>query len=104
MAGYSTLLEAWIYERFTSFRPTHNVKYRNTMSCAQRWLSWGKGVTLETLQSYREVIDSLTANDVIWNPYSDIRQRFPFPRVALYHGCLSVGTVVEPYNPARVLR
>ncbi|KAL7227114.1 hypothetical protein ACSBR1_022059 [Camellia fascicularis] len=74
MAGYMTLLEAWIYEHLVGARPHPNLDYKEDHPC------------------------------VIRDPYHDKRIEHPFSDVAYYNGCLKCMHIVEPYHPDRILR
>ncbi|KAL3619208.1 hypothetical protein CASFOL_036778 [Castilleja foliolosa] len=106
IGGYLTLLEAWICERFPSLRSTSNVNYKAGQPLAYRWsIERPVGPSLSRLQSYRETLDLMTSDQVIWCPYDeDVRTHFPLSPVTYYHGCISAHDVLEPYNPDRVLR
>ncbi|RWR97226.1 serine/threonine-protein phosphatase 7 long form [Cinnamomum micranthum f. kanehirae] len=74
IAGYLTLLEAWVYEHFECLAPTPNINY----------------------QSDQPRVTS--------DPYRDVRQYHPFNEVAYYCGCIKCMDVVEPYHSDMVLR
>ncbi|KAL7208659.1 hypothetical protein ACSBR1_030405 [Camellia fascicularis] len=105
MAGYMTLLEAWIYEHFVDARPHPNLDYKEDQPCVFRWISRTQsGLSTSILQRLREDLDRLEAHDVIWDQYHDKRIDHPFSDVAYYSGCLKCMHIVEPYHPDRVLR
>lgn len=105
MAGYMTLLEAWIYEHFVGARPHPNLDYKVDQPRVFRWISRTQsGSSTSILQRLREDLDRLEAHDVIWDPYHDNRIEHPFFDVAYYNGCLKCMHIVEPYHPDRVLR
>ncbi|KAL8456215.1 hypothetical protein ACS0TY_034437 [Phlomoides rotata] len=106
MAGYLTLLEAWIYLRFPRFvRPPPNPAYRDNMPISMRWSSVVGGASMSNVRALRERIDSMTPDEMIWSPYTpSVRETYPFDPVTLFHGCISAGDIVEPYLPERVLR
>ncbi|KAL3652583.1 hypothetical protein CASFOL_002264 [Castilleja foliolosa] len=99
-------ITSWICERFPSLRSALNVDYVVGQPLAFRWSpNIHVDPSLCILQSYREMLDLMTADQVIWCPYdTDIRAHFPLSSVTYYHGCISAHDVVEPYNPDRVLR
>lgn len=41
---------------------------------------------------------------VKWDPYTDLRDKFPLKDVTYFYGCIRMMDVVEPYHPDRVLR
>ncbi|KAL7246747.1 hypothetical protein ACSBR2_001790 [Camellia fascicularis] len=105
MAGYMTLLEAWINEHFVGARPHPNLDYKEDQPHVFRWISRTQsGSSTSILQRLREDLDRLEVHDVIWDPYHDKRIEHPFFDVAYYSGCLKCMHIVEPYHPDRVLR
>ncbi|KAL7242873.1 hypothetical protein ACSBR1_015304 [Camellia fascicularis] len=105
MAGYMTLLEAWIYEHFVGARPHPNLDYKEDQPLVFRWISRiQSSSSTSILQRLREDLDRLEAHDVIWDPYHDKRIEHPFSDVVYYSGCLKCMHIVEPYHPDRVLR
>ncbi|XP_028122804.1 protein MAIN-LIKE 2-like [Camellia sinensis] len=104
MAGYMTLLEAWIYEHFVGARPHPNLDYKEDQPRVFRWISRTQsGSSTSILQRLREDLDRLKAHDisVIWDPYHDKRIEHPFFYVAYYSRCLKCMHIVEPYHPDR---
>ncbi|XP_028101388.1 protein MAIN-LIKE 2-like [Camellia sinensis] len=105
MGGYMTLLEAWIYKHFRTFRPHQNMGYNEDMTHVYHWASRREaGSSINHLKSFRAKLDSLVAIDVIWDPYHSYRDRHPCNPVTFYHRCLKCLDVVEPYHLDRVLR
>ncbi|KAH6770450.1 hypothetical protein C2S52_015253 [Perilla frutescens var. hirtella] len=91
IAGFLTLLEAWIYEHFPTLgRPQQNADYRAGQPYAMRWAQQAHGAVSE--------------DAVIWDPYVRLRDGGERPEVTFYEGCLTTCDVVEPYLPERVLR
>ncbi|XP_028108507.1 protein MAIN-LIKE 1-like [Camellia sinensis] len=105
MAGYMTLLEAWIYEHFRPFRPRQNMQYTVQLPHVHRWTPRREaGSTISHLQALREELDRLAFDEVTWDPYRHCRQHHPCHEITFYTGCLKCLDVVEPYHPERVLR
>ncbi|XP_028121355.1 protein MAIN-LIKE 2-like [Camellia sinensis] len=64
MAGYMTLLEAWIYEHFVGARPHPNLDYKEDQPHVFRWISRTQfGSSTSILQRLREDLDRLEAHD-----------------------------------------
>ncbi|KAL7182369.1 hypothetical protein ACSBR1_041138 [Camellia fascicularis] len=105
MAGYMTLLEAWICQHFQPFRPHQNMEYTAQLPYVHRWTSRREaGSTISYLQALREELDRLAFDEVTWDPYRDCRQHYPCHEITFYSGCLKCLDVVEPYHPERVFR
>ncbi|KAH6785794.1 hypothetical protein C2S51_038249 [Perilla frutescens var. frutescens] len=104
IAGFLTLLEAWIYEHFPTLgRPQQNTDYRSGQPFAMRWAQQAHGALSEdTVRAYRLQLDTLRADDV--NPYVRLRDGGERPEVTFYEGCITACDIVEPYLPDRVLR
>lgn len=62
-----------------------------------------KGLKIDTvkLTDYRQRIDALTPDDVVWRPFEDHREERPFQEISLYRGFLTWGDVTVPYMPDR---
>ncbi|KAL7212785.1 hypothetical protein ACSBR2_015462 [Camellia fascicularis] len=105
MAGYMTLLEAWIFEHFFAARPYLNLEYKEDQPRVFRWISRTQSSSSTSiLQRLQEDLDRLETHDVIWDPYHDKHVEHPFYDVSYYSGCLKYMHIVEPYHPDRVLR
>ncbi|KAH6807024.1 hypothetical protein C2S51_028132 [Perilla frutescens var. frutescens] len=106
MAGFLTLLEAWIYEHFPILgRPQQNTDYQPGQPFAMRWAQQAHGVVSEdAVMAYRLQLDILRAEDVVWDPYVRLRDGGERPKVTFYEGCITACDIVEPYLPDRVLR
>ena len=65
IAGYLTLLEAWVYEHFTPLSVSTRSRWDVTMPRAQRWSERREyGASLQHLQAMREQIDDLRLDQV----------------------------------------
>ncbi|KAH6824221.1 hypothetical protein C2S53_001248 [Perilla frutescens var. hirtella] len=106
MAGFLTLLDAWIYEHFPTLgRPQQNTDYRPGQPFAMRWAQQAHGaVSEDAVRAYRLQLDTLRAEDVVWDPYVKLRDGGERPEVTFYEGCITACDIVEPYLPDRVLR
>ncbi|XP_028094224.1 protein MAIN-LIKE 1-like [Camellia sinensis] len=105
MAGYMTLLEAWIYENFFGARPHPNLDYKEDQSRVFRWICRTQsGLSMCILQRLQEDLHRLEAHDVIWDPYHDKCIEHPFSDVTYYSGCIKCMQIVELYHPNKVLR
>ena len=133
IAGYLTLLEAWVYERFEDIIQNPNLQYSESQPRVHRWVPRREsGEAMSTLQTLREKTDMMSIDRVIiyvviilshcfhimsinmvhlflcfqvtWDPYNRIRHHHPFHEVAFYSGCIKCMDVVESYHPDRVLR
>ncbi|KAH7845744.1 hypothetical protein Vadar_005497 [Vaccinium darrowii] len=102
MSGYITLLEAWILEHFPFLQQGRSdPHYMEEMPRARRWLP-RKEVNTETTILYRQLLDDLLVDQVIFDPYKE--RRAVVPEIALYTGPIRCMGIVEPYLPDRVLR
>ncbi|XP_028101835.1 protein MAIN-LIKE 1-like [Camellia sinensis] len=105
IAGYLKLLEAWIYKHFRLGRPHLNLSYSDEQPRVCCWSPRrDKGFTKDHLQTLREQLDMLRANEIEWDPYRLCRTHHPLHVVAYYTGCLKCFDIVELYHPNRVLR
>ncbi|KAJ1421657.1 Phosphatidylinositol-specific phospholipase C, X domain [Sesbania bispinosa] len=102
IAGYLTLLQAWIYEHFPHIvicQP--NSEYEEGETLSKRWAPLhGTG----DVAVVRQALDRLTYADVIWMPYEAHRVHRPFHDVSWYRGHIICGSIVFPHLPERVLR
>ncbi|KAJ1421598.1 Phosphatidylinositol-specific phospholipase C, X domain [Sesbania bispinosa] len=102
IAGYLTLLQAWIYEHFPHIvirQP--NSEYEEGETLSKRWAPLrGTG----DVAIVRKALDRLTYADVIWMSYEAHRVHRPFHDVSWYRGHITCGSVVFPHLPKRVLR
>ncbi|XP_021731891.1 protein MAIN-LIKE 1-like [Chenopodium quinoa] len=105
IAGCLTLLQAWIYEYFSCFRPQQGTLTRElSVPRASAW-DVGSGCpnkSMERLLAFRSRLDQLTDNEVNWLPYGiDPARRVP---ATLFIGCIQYRGIIEPYMPDRVVR
>ncbi|RWR80135.1 serine/threonine-protein phosphatase 7 long form isoform X1 [Cinnamomum micranthum f. kanehirae] len=49
MAGYLTLLEAWVYEHFECLAPTPNIHYQPDQLRVHRWVSYRESAPLQAM-------------------------------------------------------
>ncbi|KAH7841567.1 hypothetical protein Vadar_031633 [Vaccinium darrowii] len=101
LSGYTTLLEAWIQEHFPSLRNGIDPNYTDDSPRARRWLP-RREVTTDSTLRYRQLLDNLQPDQVIFDPYKN--ERDELLDIAFYTGCIHCLSVVEPYMPDRVLR
>ncbi|KAH6756892.1 hypothetical protein C2S53_006694 [Perilla frutescens var. hirtella] len=106
IASFLTLLEAWIYEHFPTLgRPQQNVDYRAGQPYAMKWAQQAHGaVSEELVKAYRAQLDTLRAEDVVWDPYVRLRDGGERPEVTFYEGCITAPDIIETYLPDWVLR
>ena len=65
IAGYLTLLEAWIYEHFPRCMPHQNRTYTENLPRVHCWVPQREsGDQMPNLQSLREALDDLGAHEV----------------------------------------
>ncbi|XXG52864.1 hypothetical protein AAC387_Pa03g1069 [Persea americana] len=105
IAGYLTLLIAWVYEHFLFVRPPAHWGSTARTPLASRWNpSQDSRISREDTQLLRERLDDLHASEVAWDPYTAVRAQHPFHQISFFCGCLRSLDVIEPYHPHRVLR
>ncbi|MCL7034271.1 hypothetical protein MKW94_022542 [Papaver nudicaule] len=105
IGGCLTLLEVWIREHFWIGGLIANKDYREEWPRTAKWTPKVASANADQeLVCMREELDSLTAEDVTWDPYQSSREHHTFDEIAFYSGCLTAFEVVEPYHPDRVLR
>ncbi|KAH6772489.1 hypothetical protein C2S51_010893 [Perilla frutescens var. frutescens] len=91
MAGFLTLLEAWIYEHFPTLgRLQQNTDYQPGQLFGMRWAQQVHGAVFE--------------DTVVWDPYVRLQDGGERPKMTFYEGCITACDIVEPYLPDRVLR
>ncbi|XP_073225746.1 protein MAINTENANCE OF MERISTEMS-like [Cicer arietinum] len=103
LGGYMTLLQCWIYEHFPRICkrgdrgavPAH-------LPRACRWIA--KHAVEGGLVTYRQRLDALLLDDVLFTPYDDDRANHPFEDISMFSGYLRCGGVSVPYLPERCLR
>ncbi|XP_056689114.1 protein MAIN-LIKE 1-like [Spinacia oleracea] len=103
ISGCLTLLQAWIYEYFPTFRPhTSRLTCEPGTARACMWSIRQERRSLVRLQSFRTSIDQLMSAEVTWLPYGP-DPALTVPRTTLC-GWLRYRDIIEPYMPDRVLR
>nr|XP_004510063.1 protein MAIN-LIKE 2-like [Cicer arietinum] len=103
LGGYMTLLHCWIYEHFARICkrgdrgavPAH-------LPRACRWIA--KHAVEGGLVTYRQRLDALLLEDVVFTPYDDDRANHPFEDILMFSGYLRCGGVSVPYLLERCLR
>nr|XP_004516315.2 protein MAIN-LIKE 2-like [Cicer arietinum] len=103
LGGYMALLQCWIYEHFPRICkrgdrgavPAH-------LPRACRWIA--KHAVEGGLVTYRQRLDGLLLEDVVFTPYDDDRANHPFEDISMFSGYLRCGGVSVPYLPERCLR
>ncbi|KAF5183223.1 Main-like [Thalictrum thalictroides] len=106
-SGFITLIEAWIYEHFPNFTVIPNLKYIHSMPRMMRWSPFSVSYTnnMQALRWFREKIDCMTAMEVHWDPYFELRASTrPLHEISFYHGVIYFFDVAEAYHANRVLR
>ncbi|XP_057444734.1 protein MAIN-LIKE 1-like [Lotus japonicus] len=103
VAGYLTLLQAWVYARFPGslFERKEFPQYKAGMPVARRWLAF-RGT--KKVDQKRLNLDNFPAGGVIWRPYMDHYVHRSFEHVSLYSGFIRFNGSVYPYLPERVSR
>nr|XP_012570950.1 protein MAINTENANCE OF MERISTEMS-like [Cicer arietinum] len=103
LGGYKILLQCWIYEHFPRIckrRDRGAVPAHLPRAC--RWIA--KHVVESGLVTYRQRLDALLLEDVVFTPYDDDRANHPFEDISMFSGYLRCGGVSVPYLPERCLR
>lgn len=103
LAGCTTLVEAWIYEYFSMFKPSQHTSWTPQLPRVMRWrIDKASNKNNTCLLDYRRRLDEMTPDQVQWTPYgANVASQI---QMTLFHGCLYYGEIVEPYMPDRVLR
>ncbi|KAK1304873.1 hypothetical protein QJS10_CPB11g00705 [Acorus calamus] len=106
ISGYLTLLQAWVYEYIPLLRPVQDDRVTQGFPRAALWKNSRNfpGLQKNNVIVIRELLDSLTREQVDYEPYSNIRDSFPLQEYAFFNGCLVANRVYEPYMPERMLR
>ncbi|KAF9597460.1 hypothetical protein IFM89_018906, partial [Coptis chinensis] len=102
-----TLLEAWVYEYFhLQNSPMINMDFKRDMPRMRQWMVYPSlsMATMSSLIYLREEIDLLSAREVYWDPYKDVRDIRPLDDITFFNGVLCVLDIAEGYNINRVLR
>ncbi|KAF9590348.1 hypothetical protein IFM89_033874 [Coptis chinensis] len=107
VVGCMTLLEAWVYEHFRlQHSPMINMDFKRDMPRMRRWMVYPSlsMATMSSLIYLREEINLLSAREVYWDPYKDVRDIRPLDDVTFFNGVLCVLDIAKGYNINRVLR
>ncbi|XP_050209495.2 protein MAIN-LIKE 1-like [Mercurialis annua] len=103
LSGCLTLLQAWIYEYFSCFRPNRERLILDPVSPRASTWSVSSSERADTrVFALRTRLDQLTADEVTWLPFG-IDPAITVPRTA-YMGWIQYRDISEPYMPVRVLR
>ncbi|XP_012838655.1 PREDICTED: serine/threonine-protein phosphatase 7 long form homolog [Erythranthe guttata] len=104
MAGWLTLFQSWIYEHFP-YLAGGTLKTEFEGPLASRWEPQLKTTSTPERASYlRSRLDDLITDQVLWSPYTAIRDRFPMPDSAWFSGMICCMDHFEAYHPDRVMR
>ncbi|XP_017420349.1 protein MAIN-LIKE 1 [Vigna angularis] len=102
IAGYSTLLQSWIYEHFpTMGRRQVSKRYTELDPRASRYIPPRVGWSLTRGRTF---LDALSYDVVIWNPYLSHRRTCPLIAIIMYLGWIRLGDMIHRHLPERVLR
>ncbi|XP_045822299.1 protein MAIN-LIKE 1-like [Trifolium pratense] len=102
VAGYMTLLQAWIIQHFPSLcGQVENERYIEAQPAANKFLP-KKGQN--NVEGYRSALDRMLTFDIHWNPYDNHRVTRPFEEISFYSGWIRCGPMIVRYLPERVLR
>nr|XP_004500033.1 protein MAIN-LIKE 2-like [Cicer arietinum] len=103
LGGYMTLLQCWIYEHFPRiYKRGDRGAVHAHLPRACRWIA--KHAVEGGLVTYRQRLDALLLDDVLFTPYDDDRANHPFEDISMFSGYLRCGGVSVPYLPERCLR
>jgi len=102
LAGYATLLQAWIYEHFPTIgnRQVRDEYVEDDPRC----MRYVVGSRLSLLASVRMQLDTISLGAVRWRPYEDHKGVRPFELISLFSGYIRLRACRQLYLPERVLR
>ncbi|XP_024626894.1 protein MAIN-LIKE 2-like [Medicago truncatula] len=103
VAGYLTLLQAWVFHHFPGMgsKDVWEKYVENQYPRAMLFLPLSG---LGTMDHYINYLDALDLTRVVMAPYGEHRQAHQFERVSLYSEWLRFGEHMVRYLPERVLR
>ncbi|XP_022637920.1 protein MAIN-LIKE 1-like [Vigna radiata var. radiata] len=102
IAGYSTLLQSWIYEHLPGMgRRRISDTYTDLHPRASRYIPSRQGWSLTEERRY---LDGLTYDAIIWYPYRSHRRTCPFLAICMFSGWIRLGDMIHRHLPERVLR
>ncbi|KAK1314774.1 hypothetical protein QJS10_CPA06g00795 [Acorus calamus] len=106
ISGYLTLIQAWVYEHFPLLRPGDDIHVHKELPRMALWKDCRNhpGLQKNNIVLIREMLDSLEAEQIDFNPYLPTRDRSPLQDFAFFKGCLVANRISEPYMPDRYLR
>ncbi|KAF9597611.1 hypothetical protein IFM89_020090 [Coptis chinensis] len=96
-----------VYEHFRlQNSPMINMDFKRDMPRMRRWMVYPSlsMAIVSSLIYLREEIDLLSAREVYWDPYKDVRDIRPLDDVTFFNGVLCVLDIAEGYNIDQVLR
>nr|XP_004490270.1 uncharacterized protein LOC101488483 [Cicer arietinum] len=97
------MLRCWIYEHFPRiFKWDDRGAVLVHLPRACRWTT--KHVVEGGLMTYRQRLDALLLEDVVFTPYDDDRANHPFVSISMFSRYLRCDGVSVPYLPERCLR
>ncbi|XP_058726824.1 protein MAIN-LIKE 1-like [Vicia villosa] len=104
LASYLSLLQCWIYEHFPRIceRRIHHCAAADP--CAMRWKAKQTFPGEAPLMEYRQRLDALTLDDVMWTPYIGHCKHRPFDPSSLYLGYVRWESHVARHLLERCLR
>ncbi|XP_068504193.1 protein MAIN-LIKE 2-like [Phaseolus vulgaris] len=101
LASYATLVQAWIYEHFSSKgRRDINPSYDEVHPRVARYIV---ALHICVVGDVRLQLDGVTHDDIIWTPYEDHRLSRPFETIYLFSSHLRLGSLSHRHMPERVL-
>ncbi|KAK1303954.1 hypothetical protein QJS10_CPB11g00871 [Acorus calamus] len=97
---------AWVYEHFSILRPGDEIQVNERFPRASLWQDCrnNAGLQKNNVVLIREMLHSLKAEHIDFNPYLSTRDRYPLQEYAFFKGCLVSNRNSEPYLPDRCLR
>ncbi|KAK1258499.1 hypothetical protein QJS04_geneDACA017288 [Acorus gramineus] len=106
ISGYLTLIQAWVYEHIPLLRPAQDERASDRSPRAALWKNSRNlaGLQKNSVVVIRELLDSLSPEQIDFDPYHNIRDWSSMQEYVFYKGCLVANRVFEPYMPDRMLR
>ncbi|KAJ1391176.1 Aminotransferase-like, plant mobile domain [Sesbania bispinosa] len=102
LAGYTTLLQAWILEHFPHIMHIErSPDYVDGMSLCRSLRPHRPVGDIVSIQHY---LDHICYEDIIWTPYVSHRPYHPFHDICWYYCYICCGSSLFPHLPDRVLR
>ncbi|XP_058734293.1 protein MAIN-LIKE 1-like [Vicia villosa] len=104
LAGFLSLLQCWIYKHFLRICEQRTQHCAASNPCVMRWKAKQNLLGEAPLMEYRQRLDALTLDDVIWTPYIGHHEHRPFDASSLYSVYVRWESHVARHLPARCLR